>query len=290
MAELISVVMPVLNAGSMLKCQLESLAHQTYKGSWELVIADNGSTDHSLLLARQWAGRVPSLRIVDASSRRGINHARNLGAAAARGDFLVFCDADDVATPEWLERMAEAAEDCDLVGGALDEVSLNERDIRAWRFPLFAKGELPRFLNFLPYAVGCNLGLKASVFKSLGGWNERYAGGGDDIELCWRAQLASYRLCFAPKAIMTYRYRSTLRGLARQFYKYGCAGPQLYRDFREQGVQRESIREGLRRWCWLAARAPRLISSRDGRGLWVRIASYRLGLIRGSIRHRIILL
>src|SRR2546426_8436308 len=117
---LISVVIPVLNGVDTLPAQLEALSGQTYSGRWEMIIADNGSTDGTPDLVRTWTDRIPGLRIVDASDRKGQAHARNVGAAAALGDFIAFCDADDVATPGWLDGMVRAAPWTDLVGGAID--------------------------------------------------------------------------------------------------------------------------------------------------------------------------
>jgi glycosyltransferase involved in cell wall biosynthesis len=105
----VSVVIPVRNAADHLEEQLAALASQTYEGSWEVVVADNGSTDASLEVVRSWALRVPHLEIVDASDRAGPSHARNVGAAAARGRVLAFVDADDVAAPTWLAELVAAA-------------------------------------------------------------------------------------------------------------------------------------------------------------------------------------
>ncbi|MET8542306.1 glycosyltransferase family A protein [Kitasatospora sp. NPDC004799] len=63
-------------------------------GPWEVVV-DNRSSDDTVATALRWADRLPDLRVVAAPTRAGINHARNAGATAARGDVLVFCDADD---------------------------------------------------------------------------------------------------------------------------------------------------------------------------------------------------
>src|SRR5207244_3518041 len=93
-AELISVIVPVYNAMPMLAEQLEALSKQTYRGPWELIIADNGSSDGSREIAEAWRSRIPSLRVVDASARRGPATARNVGVEAATGGLLAFCDAD----------------------------------------------------------------------------------------------------------------------------------------------------------------------------------------------------
>src|SRR5436190_10421104 len=115
---LVSVVIPVRNAARLLADQLYALAAQDYDGHWEVVVADNGSSDGSAAVARRLARRLPSLRVVDASGRRGVGPARNAGAAAAGGDLLAFCDADNVADRGWLGEIVRAATSADLVVGA----------------------------------------------------------------------------------------------------------------------------------------------------------------------------
>jgi glycosyltransferase involved in cell wall biosynthesis len=283
---LVSVIVPVRNGGDTLGLQLEALARQTYEGPWELGVADNGSVDDTREVAARFAGRVPGLRVVDASARPGICVARNAGAAAARGDLLVYCDADDEATEEWLAGLVAAAGRHELVGGRLDHSSLNDEMALAWREP-FAEDALPRCLGFLPYAVGSNLALWSEVLRALGGWNESYATCGDDVELCWRAQLAGYSLGFARDAVMRYRHRPDLRRLMRQAYNNGLSDARVYSQFRSDGVPPRSLSVDLGKWAELAAHAPDLLRSQARRGRWLRQASFRWGRLRGSARHRV---
>jgi glycosyltransferase involved in cell wall biosynthesis len=283
---LLSVVIPARNAAGLLARQLRALAGQTYVGPWEVVIADNGSTDGTGEVVRTSAGGVPAVRLVDASRRRGINCARNEGARAARGDFLLFCDADDEVSPVWLGEMVKAASTADLVGGPLDRRTLNDPLTVAWRWPS-PEAALPVAHEFLPYAEGSNFGIWADVLQALGGWNEDYAGGGDDVELCWRAQLAGYRIGFATKAVIRYRHRPELRAMARQVFGYGFGDTKLYRDFRGRGLRRPNVRLRLREWGRLVGRAADLFHSRESRGAWVRDAAYWAGRVRGSLHHRV---
>jgi glycosyltransferase involved in cell wall biosynthesis len=283
--DLISVIIPVRNGADTLCAQLEALAGQRYRGDWEIVIADNGSTDASAEIAQRAApGGVP-LRVVDASARPGSSFARNVGAEEARGDFLVFCDADDVVTPGWLEALATAATEYDAVTGPQDATGLNDAEVQMWRSPRAVT--LPTS-GFLPYAPSCNLGVWADVYKRTGGFDETYPQA-HDVEWSWRAQLLSYTLGFAPNAVVHYRYRDTLRGVARQAYASGFDAAHLYRDYRKSGMGHPSFPSALRVWVWLVARAPYL-ATRARRGIWMRRAGEAWGRIVGSARFRVVFL
>ena len=86
----LSVIVPVLNAVPTLGQQLEALSRQAYDGTWEVVVADNGSTDGSPELAAAWQDKLPALRVIDASDRRGAGATRNAAARVARGDVFAF--------------------------------------------------------------------------------------------------------------------------------------------------------------------------------------------------------
>lgn len=282
---LVSVVIPARNAAATLREQLEALAGQTYTGAWEVVLADNGSTDGTVEIARRFSHPRAELRVVDASARAGSSFARNFGAAQARGDFVVFCDADDVVAPGWLEAMARAARDYDAVTGPQDAGEINPPVVQHWRPPRATT--LPRSA-FLPYAPSCNLGVWADVYAGTGGFDEDYPQA-HDVEWSWRAQLAGHTLGFAADAVVHYRYRATVRGVARQAYLSGLDSARLYRDFRSRGMRRPRLVRSLRVWAWLVARSPYLASATQ-RGVWVRRAGEAWGRVRGSARFRVMFL
>src|SRR4051794_15364975 len=183
---MLSVVVPVLNCEDLIEVQLEALARQDYTGDWEVLVVDNGSTDGTVEVAKAYADRLPNLRIIDASSRRGVSHARNCGARAADGDVILICDADDRVRPTWVRKMAEASRSLDIIGGYLDTRALNDVETRSWRNP-FAPTALPTgMLNHLPFAVGANVGVTRACFEAIDGWREEYICGGDDVDFSWR--------------------------------------------------------------------------------------------------------
>jgi glycosyltransferase involved in cell wall biosynthesis len=284
---MVSVIVPVLNAEDHLGEQLAALSAQSYEEPWELLVVDNGCTDRSIEIAEGWRGRLAVLRVVDARDKRSLGHARNAGVSAARGHFLAFCDADDVVAPTWLEALVRAAPQADIVGGTFDFESLNDPLRLAWR-PHDPPTELPDDQGFLPYVSGGNCGMSSTVARELR-WDAEFEFGSSDLEFCWRAQLASYRLAFVPDAVIRQRYRGRLRELARQYYRYGRSGPFLYRRFRRLGMPRDN-RHGLWWWRWLAGNLRHLRESPERRGNWIRIAAFRIGRVAGSLRARTLFL
>ncbi|WP_430784600.1 glycosyltransferase [Actinoplanes sp. G11-F43] len=280
-----TVVIPARDEAHRIGVQLAALTAQDYGGDWEVVVADNGSTDGTGDTALGWTGRLPRLRVVRAG-HPGVNSARNAGARAARGRIVAFCDADDEATPTWLSGLVAACADTDIAGGYLDPVALNSPRTRASR-PANPPDRLPLIMGWLPYATGACMAVRTEVFTALGGFDETYTGGGgDDVELCVRAQLAGHTVGFAPGAVVRYRLRDGLWPLARQQIGYGRADARLLRDFRAHGLTVNSTAEAAREWLGLLARAGHLRDP-DRAGPWVCETAWRLGRLRGSLEQRV---
>jgi cellulose synthase/poly-beta-1,6-N-acetylglucosamine synthase-like glycosyltransferase len=198
--------------------------------------------------------------------------------------------------------MAGAARHYDLIGGWLDVRPLNDDATRSWHQP-WPRDRLRSWL--LPCAVSANLAIWADVLRDLGGWSSMYEAGAEDTELSWRAQLAGYRLGFAPDAVVYYRYRSGLWETARQAYAIGVNCEQILRDFtvlrdgsyhgdHSARVDQPADGEGsvlaraVERAAWLVTRLPYLVGSRRHRGQWISVAAEYLGRLNGAARYRLL--
>ena len=148
---LVTIVVPAREAERTLAEQLDAIAGQDYAGPYELVIALNGGRDGTRAVAQAWVDEHGTGRVVDASARRGPAFARNVGAESGSGDFLAFCDADDVVSPGWLTALVAAAADADLVTGPVQADRLNDTFTRG-------ANDIPEpgrpFHGFLPMAGG----------------------------------------------------------------------------------------------------------------------------------------
>jgi glycosyltransferase involved in cell wall biosynthesis len=203
----------------------------------------------------------------------------------ARGEFICSCDGNDVAHPEWMERLVSAAvdQDIDLVGGDQELDRLNDELARAWTPWKPYRGVL-RGYGFLPQLDSANLGVWTAVAREVL-FDEEFRFGGVDVAFSWRAQLKGKRVGEAPGAVMYSRVPSSLGHVVRQAYGYGTASPLLYRKFRQFGMPRD-LAAARRDWRWLALNWSAPFSSSARRGYWLRIAVQRIGRFVGSLRYR----
>ncbi len=284
-----SVIIAALNEVEVIDEQLEALAAQDYSGVFEVIVADNGSTDglREHLFGHRLAERL-ALRWVDASGRPGISHARNAGCAVATGDFFAFCDADDRVHPAWLTRMTDCAREYDAVGGVLDPRE-NPIEVQEVRGLGPVGGQLRMSNATFPIAPGANNAVWRSVFEALGGWNEDYHPGAEDNEFYWRLQLAGYTLGHRADAVVYYRLRGDRRALWRQGNAYGRGGARLYRDFKDTCMSADPWHRTVGLILGLLISNP-LLPSRFRRmsvERWIWFAANMAGRIRGSIEYRV---
>lgn len=104
---MISVIIPVYNASEWLSESVGSIMAQSY-GEWELILVDDGSTDGSAVLCDKYTAADSRIRVLHIANS-GVSAARNRGLDAAKGEWLLFMDADDQLHRNALEVMCAAA-------------------------------------------------------------------------------------------------------------------------------------------------------------------------------------
>jgi glycosyltransferase involved in cell wall biosynthesis len=275
---LISVVVPVRNGMPWVEHQLQALSAQEVPAEWEVVVADDGSEDGTRSCVQRWSENDPRIHLVDASAGRGAAAARNLGVRSARGDFLAFCDADDVVRPGWLASMCTALAAADLVSGVFDFGALEGNPSS------IAVPASTRQLGFLPFGLSANLAARREVFEAVGGFGEDLSPE-EDVDLCWRIQLAGYRFVVAADAVVEKRERPAGLPTFRAAWAYGRCGPRLYARYRAEGMRRD-LRGAAKAWLWLALALPGLVQRRRRRQ-WVRTFAIRSGRLAGSMYLRV---
>lgn len=121
MQSLISVIVPVYNAEDRLGKCVQSILSQTYTNI-ELILVDDGSTDNSLSLCRNYAQN-DSRVIVVHQNNQGVSAARNQGIALSKGDWVAFVDADDYLSDDYLSKLSLKADDNQIVISGCNKVS-----------------------------------------------------------------------------------------------------------------------------------------------------------------------
>lgn len=283
----LSVVIPALNAAATIEGQLQAFAAQEWSGEWEVIVADNGSTDDTVDIVRRANHDSPRLRHIDASDAAGASHARNCGAAAALGSSIAFCDADDVVSDGWVRAMGDALRRSPFVTGPQEHERLNP----SWTWGMYGtRGalELQTFEGIFPFGPTANLGVRRDVFEAVGGFDTSLTVG-EDIDVCLRLWLKGIGLVFDRDAIVHYRYRADLRSIWVQAVSYGGAAPYIANRLARAGRASPNPWAGVRRWLWLIRRLPTL-GTQAGRARWVVAAGTSVGRVAGSVRsHRLVL-
>jgi len=177
----ISVVIPAFNEEDNIEACLRSLHQQTLpQEQFEIILVDNGSTDKTAALARNFETSLP-LHILSLQ-RTGISEARNTGAATAKGEILVFLDADCMPKPNWLEDGLALAQP-NTIWGAHYLIPLDSTWVgRTWFQYQATEREGP--VSFLPAG---SLFIAHRDFDNLNGFATHFETS-EDVELCTRAR------------------------------------------------------------------------------------------------------
>ena len=119
---MVSVVVPIYNVEAFLRRALDSILSQTCK-DWEAILVDDGSTDSSGRIAEEYAESDRRFQVIH-KANGGQSEARNFGLQHARGEFLLFLDADDFLHPQLMELCLQAMlrDNCDLACFTYDRV------------------------------------------------------------------------------------------------------------------------------------------------------------------------
>ncbi|MEO5664388.1 MAG: glycosyltransferase [Nocardioides sp.] len=225
-----SVVICVRDGAHVIGAQLEALREQMTEVAWEVVVADNGSTDGTAGMVREAIHGFPvPLRLIDASSRAGSSHARNAGALAAEGGVIAFCDCDDVVGAGWVQAAYTAAQQADMVGGSLRELLSPFRSDS----PLI-EGRAFTQASFGTAVLSCNFAASREGFLRIGGFDESLPPYGcEDVELSMRANEAGLSIAEAPMMLVYFRRTTRPRDVLRKTYHSAQAEAVVWHRHRD---------------------------------------------------------
>jgi glucosyl-dolichyl phosphate glucuronosyltransferase len=228
----VSVIVAAYNRAASLRGLIDSLVAQDTAVPYEIIVADNGSTDstpHVALAAAAAGHPVRYLR----EERRGVSYARNAGAAAAAAPILAFADDDQHVAPDWISTIVDLFTrhpEVDAIGGRV--LAQWDHPRPSWLTPrmlgpvsLFDRGDRRLFLHRRQWMClpGGNLAIRRRVFAELGGFSAEYARS-QDRELTVRLLLTGRTAMYVPEMVV-YHHLDASRLTKRRFREWNeCEG------------------------------------------------------------------
>ena len=282
----LSIIIPCFNEEETIGDQLESLASQSWNKPWEIIVSDNGSTDATLSTLERYRVKLPNLRLVDSSDRKGAAHARNIGALAANSEALAFCDADDVVGLNWVSAIGKALQNHDFVASRFDIEKLNDSWIRATH-QMPQENEIRHYANppYLKHAGGSGLGVKRTLHEAVGGFEESLDVL-EDTDYCWRIQRMGTDLHFVSDAVVHVRYCIKLGDIIQQSFSWGMGNVFLYKKYRLLGMPDYDWHSGLLVWKAILKQFLR-IRNKANLCAWIWQFAWKTGRLAGCYKYRV---
>ncbi len=224
---LLSIVIVTWNVREDLRECLKSLEAEGM-GAVEIIVVDNGSTDGTAEMVRR---EFPQVRLLINDSNFGYTKANNQGIRASQGKFILLLNPDTVVLPGALEALvvcAQAHPEAGIIGpkllnpdGSLQRSARSFPDIGVGLFRNTLLGRLfpnnpfvRRYLltdfNYdevreVDWVSGAAMLVRREVFERIGLLDERFWAYCEDVDLCWRAWQAGFKVLFCPHAVIVHK-------------------------------------------------------------------------------------
>lgn len=228
----VSVIIPVYNDPDGIRDTLSALTKQTYPPERvEILPVDNGSTDDTRDVIRQFERKYDTVRLVVEDEIQGSYAARNSGVEQATGDIFAFVDADMYMDESWLETAVEAMDDVSYVGCDVELVIDGDETLAA-KFDAQTAFPVEQYIRHQQYAPTCCLLVKRVVVDDIGSFNEQLVSGGDS-EFGSRVANAGYSQTFAAEATLYHPVRDSFSSLLKKEIRVGrglCQRQEYYPD------------------------------------------------------------
>lgn len=199
----VSVIIPAYNADRFIKEAIESVLSQSIK-DFELIVVNDGSKDNTQKIVDEYI-HIANVKYIY-QENAGVSAARNTGARMARGEYLVFLDADDILMPACLEKRLKKIEGSDfgLVHNDMQTVHLEDDSLGE-----IMSGREGFILDNLLLWEGCSIPtpssvmIKREVFENVGGFHTALSNNADQE---WFFRVASkYKIGRIPEPLTYYR-------------------------------------------------------------------------------------
>jgi glycosyltransferase involved in cell wall biosynthesis len=220
MPPLLSVVIPVRNGRTTIGRCLEAALASRFS-DFEIVVADDASTDDTAAIVERLAAGAPRLRLVRVHPHKGAAGARNAGAAAATGEILFFIDADCLLEPDAVANAAAAMRGIDaktVVGGTYTLQAPGESFFGRFQSAFIHHSET-KYPDRPDYIASHALVIRNETFRATGGFPENFMPIIEDVEYAHRLRRTGHRLVMDPRILVRHVFDFTLRRSLRNAFR-----------------------------------------------------------------------
>ena len=230
-----SLIIPVYNRPNEVDELLQSLLDQRFK-DFEVIVVEDGSSVPCTAVIKKYARLLPVRYFTKPNS--GPGQTRNYGAERSNGEYLIVLDSDCILPPGYLEAVEEELnrEPADAFGGpdrAHESFSDVQKAINYAMTSFFTTGGIrggkKKMDKFYPRSF--NMGIKADVYRALGGFSKMRFG--EDIDFSIRIFKGGYRCRLFPGAWVWHKRRTDLKKFFKQVHNSGIARINLYKKYPE---------------------------------------------------------
>ncbi len=236
---LVSIVIPVRNGHETLGACLWSIRRSSYRNV-EVFVVDDHSTDDSVGIAEGY-----HCKVMGTGEGSGANHARNLGARSAKGEIIIFIDADIMVRRDTILEIVETLgnEGVDAVVGIYTARHRHESFVSQYK-NLWIRYSYIKSPPTIDWLFGSISGIKRAAFEKLGGFNVELLArhGHDDIELGKRLFRADLNIVLNMDLEVEHLKRYTIASFARNEFDRSMGFAQLAFQF---GETASSVRRGF---------------------------------------------
>lgn len=254
----VSIIIPAYGRPDALLLTLEELTRLDFPtDAWEAIVVDDGSPEDVVGTVESWAKRTGAPVRALKQRNAGPAAARNKGAAAARGNRLIFIDNDILVEPDFLRRHLAALSEnprCWIVGRVIQPEELRKTPFGRFRDGLhesFHHSFQPEQLSETIWITTQNLSMPRADFEALGGFDESFTiASSEDWELGCRARLQGIRMLYHPGIAVRHNdWAVNLPKFCERQWLYSVSDVLLWRKYGEDVPRAELVHQNDRiRW------------------------------------------
>ncbi|RJR17362.1 MAG: glycosyltransferase [Nitrospiraceae bacterium] len=215
---MVSVIIPAFNAEKTIGRCLDALTKQDYRGEYEIIVVDDGSTDSTPDIVSKFV-KAQLIRQKNA----GPAAARNRGASISVGEIILFTDADCVPEPDWISEMLRPFYENSEVAGVKGAYKTKQKEITARFVQLEYEDKYNYMLKdkFIDFIDTYSAGFRKDVFLEMKGYDTSFpVACAEDVELSYRMSNKRHKMVFNPDAVVYHTHPDSLIGYLKKKYKF----------------------------------------------------------------------